>query len=86
VSREAPGGSGDGLGDAGRLRQRLDGLERTGDLVLRELEILELPVQERVVGVQVEVAVAGEVEEDRALAPLLGGGLPQPTSRTRPRA
>src|SRR5438046_7000779 len=54
-------------------RQALDRAQRALDLLFVERDILELPGEVVVVRRHVEMAVAGEVEEDRpALARLVG--------------
>ena len=60
---------------ARRLGQRLDRPQRAGDLGLRQLVVLEAVVQVVVVGGHVEVAVAGQVEQDHLLVAGLVGPL-----------
>src|SRR4029453_9299833 len=68
------------------LWQGLDRLERALDLGIREREVLELAGEVRVVGTQIEVAMARKVEEDRQPAALLVGGHPPPPRRQSPPA
>src|SRR5918995_1400626 len=59
---------------SGRRRQALERAERPTHLFLVERDVLELAGEVVVVGGHVEMAVAGEVEQDRALLAGLVGG------------
>src|SRR5207248_3464186 len=63
---------------SGRRRQAFDRVQCAVDLALVQVDVLELAREVLVVRAHVEVAVAGQVEEDRLLLPRLVGGLRDP--------